>query len=193
MTSYRRRRRPGGTYFFTVHLAAGEPPLLVDHVDLLRWAWARTCAERPFRCDAAVVLPDHLHAVWQLPQGDADFSTRWGAIKSRFTRALKGRMGFNPILRSPSKALKGDAGLWQRRFWEHCIRDRADHLAHLAYCWNDPVEHGLVAHPEDWPFSSIHRDVRAGLVDDRGLMAIGTAQVGWVSNPSGCLPTARTS
>lgn len=165
MTAYRRIRVPGGTYFFTVALARRGATLLVDHVDLLRAAWSETCADRPFTTHAAVVLPDHLHADWTLPPGDADFSNRWGAIKSRFTRAVRRRMGFHPIARSPSKAAKGDAGIWQRRFWERCCRDEAERDAYVRYCCGNPVKHGLVERPADWPFSSIHRDIRAGYVD----------------------------
>ena len=126
MTAYRRFKLPGRTYFFTVVLQARGSDLLVREIEALRRAYHLTRKERPFRCDAFVVMPDHLHAIWTLPDGDADYSTRWGAIKSRFTRNVKSRMGLNPILRSSSKARKGDAGIWQRRFWEHCIRDEVD-------------------------------------------------------------------
>lgn len=118
MTNYRRVRIPGATYFFTVNLADRGSDALIQSIDALRWAYARTLSERPFWCDAIVILPDHLHAIWTLPPGDSDYSTRWGAIKSRFTRTIKssGRMGLNPILRSRSKVEKGDSGIWQRRF-----------------------------------------------------------------------------
>ncbi len=165
MPNFRRTRVPGGTYFFTVNLADADRRTLIEHIDLLRHAYALTQRQRPFRTDAVVVLPNHLHAIWTLPAGDADYSTRWGAIKSRFTRAVKGRMGFNPILRSPSKVRKGDAGIWQRRYWEHRIRDRADFRRHLEYCWGNPVMHGIADRAADWPYSSIHRDIRTGAVD----------------------------
>ncbi|MEX0365024.1 MAG: transposase [Ruegeria sp.] len=167
MTNYRRVRIPGAKYFFTVSLADRSSDLLTREVARLREAYAVTQQERPFWCDAFVVLPDHLHAVWTLPPGDTDFSTRWGAIKSRFTRGVKasGAMGWNPILRSGSKVVKGDAGIWQRRFWEHCIRDESDYRNHMAYCLGNPVKHGLVDRPSEWPYSSIHRDIRAGRVD----------------------------
>ncbi|MEM7088398.1 MAG: transposase [Pseudomonadota bacterium] len=167
MSNYRRVRIPGAKYFFTISLADRSSDLLVREVARLRTAFAVTQKERPFWCDAFVVLPDHLHAVWTLPPGDADYSTRWGAIKARFTRGVKagGAMGCNPILRTSSKIAKGDAGIWQRRFWEHTIRDERDYRNHLEYCWGNPVKHGLVAHPTDWPYSSIHRDIRAGRVD----------------------------
>ncbi|MCP5075422.1 MAG: transposase [Rhodobacteraceae bacterium] len=181
MSDYQRVHLTGAAYFFTVALADRTATTLVDHIDLLRSALQVTQAKRPFHCDAFVVLPDHLHAVWTPPQGDADYSVRWGAIKSRFTRAVKSRVGFyptietnndkgrvvgwNPTLRSASKVRKGDAGLWQRRFWEHCIRDEADYAAHVRYCWGNPVKYGLVERAVDWPNSSIHRDIRAGRVE----------------------------
>lgn len=177
MSSYRRPRISGATAFFTVALARRGSNLLFDEVTHLRAAVRQTKFERPFHIDAWVVLPDHLHAVWTLPAGDADFSTRWGAIKARFTRSLRDdcRVGFNPtnakalghevgwnptLPRSASKVRKGDAGIWQRRFWEHHIRNEADYRAHVRYCWLNPVKHGLVERPEDWPYSSVHRDAR---------------------------------
>ena len=183
MSAYRRPKVAGAQVFFTVALAQRGSTLLVDEIVRLRAAVRVTKAERPFAIDAWVVLPDHLHAVWTLPSGDADFSTRWGAIKSRFTRSLRDgcRVGFNPTMsqrsghwvgwnptlrRSASKLRKGDAGIWQRRFWEHHLRDEADYRAHLRYCWLNPVKHGLVAAPQDWPYSSVHRDSRSlGAVD----------------------------
>jgi putative transposase len=196
MTAYRRLRITGGSYFFTVVLADRAGMTLVEAIRDLREAFAATRAERPFACDAIVILPDHLHAVWTLPAGDADFSTRWGAIKSRFSRSVKasGKMGCNPILRSRSKVAKGDAGIWQRRFWEHRIRDAEDFERHVRYCWGDPVNHGLARRAADWPYSSIHRDIRAGRitrdwagVDEGGEFGErrgGTRAVGWGSTPS---------
>jgi putative transposase len=157
MSAYRRLRVPGTSYFFTVNLQDRGSDVLVRHIDILRRAWADTLAEHPFRCDAAVILPDHLHAVWTLPPGDSDFSSRWRKIKARFTHAT----GLS-CQRSASKLRKREAGLWQRRFWEHAIRDADDHAAHVGYCRENPVKHGLVAHAEDWPFSSVHRDIRLG-------------------------------
>lgn len=171
MSNYRRPKRSGASVFFTVNLADRSSDLLVHEVATLRKAVAKTRQERPFRIDAWVVLPDHMHCVWTLPAGDADFSTRMSAIKARFSMNIR-RAGFtppcvpisanglqvmanggvNPALR------KGQVGIWQKRFWEHHIRDAADYAAHLAYCWNNPVKHGLVEHPADWPYSSYHRD-----------------------------------
>ncbi len=193
MSRYRRMYVPGGTYFFTVNLAQRGGDLLVRHVDVLREAVRVTRLERPFRIEAWVVMPDHLHAVWTLPEGDADFSVRWGAIKSRFSRGCRvglaptrlnmpagapvegfgrvgasswaltkadvlERVGASPTLRSPSKVRKKESGIWQRRFWEHCIRDEADFAAHVEYCHWNPVKHGYVERPEDWAWSSMHRE-----------------------------------
>lgn len=161
MTRYRRYRRQGGTYFFTVNLSDRSASHLTDHIGALRQALAVTRAERWMQIDAIVILPDHLHAIWTLPAGDADFSTRWRLIKSRFSRAVGLKQP-----RNASQASKNEHGLWQRRFWEHCIRDEADYAAHLAYCWGNPVKHGLVTRAVDWPYSSLHRDIRNGLAGE---------------------------
>jgi len=161
MTSYRRRKIAGGTYFFTVNLADRGSTLLIDRVDTLRRACRCVLTEHPVRIDAMVILPDHLHAVWTLPPGDADFSIRWKKIKAAFTKSVGGTW---PC--SWSKALRGERGLWQRRFWEHAIRDRADMNAHVEYCWINPVKHGLVRSVADWPHSSFHRAVREGIVPE---------------------------
>ena len=180
MSEYIRPRQPGATVFFTVALADRGSDVLVREIEALRQAVRVARLERPFGIDAWVVLPDHMHCVWTLPEGDRDFSTRMGAIKARFTRAIKSRVGFhptspveviegavcvadkvvgwNPALQSPSKIKKGDGGVWQRRFWEHHIRDEDDFRAHVRYCWINPVKHGLVERPEEWPYTSYRRD-----------------------------------
>ncbi|NJM81485.1 MAG: transposase [Tabrizicola sp.] len=160
MPSYIRPRFPGAPIFFTVALADRRSRLLVDEVSALRDAVRGTRDKRPFRIDAWVVLPEHMHAVWTLPEGDADFSVRWKEIKTRFTRSV-GQTG----QRSASKIAKGESGLWQRRFWEHHLRNDRDFAAHLRYCWWNPVKHGLVERAVDWPYSSIHRDIRLGQCD----------------------------
>lgn len=161
MTAYRRLRVPGATYFFTAALADRSSDLLVRHVEELRRAVAITMSERPFACEAAVVLPDHLHMIWTMPAGDSDFSTRWRLIKSRFSRSTgicrpRGR----------SQATKQERGVWQRRFWEHCIRGPEDFQLHAHHCWSDPVTHGLVTDPADWPYSSYLRDKRLGRIGE---------------------------
>jgi putative transposase len=105
-----------------------------------------------------VVLPDHLHAVWTLPPGDSDFSTRWRLIKNRFAKALPKQERLSAVRKA-----RGERGIWQRRFWEHLIRDEADYARHVEYCYINPVKHRWVTRVRDWPYSSFHRDVRAGL------------------------------
>lgn len=152
MTNYRRLRVPGGTYFFTVCLEDRRSTALTDSVDVLRHAYARTVSELPVACEAIVVLPNHLHAIWTLPDGDADFSERWRRIKARFSHALD-----QTHPRSASKIRKRERGLWQRRFWEHWIRTPESLGAAIEYCWQNPVKHGLVSQPEEWHLSSFHR------------------------------------
>lgn len=157
MSRYRRLRVSGGSYFFTVNLAQRGSDLLVREIDVLRAAYREVMAEHPLRCDAMVVLPDHLHAVWTLPDGDDDYSVRWKKMKGAFSKALPERFEV-----SASKARKGERGIWQRRFWEHCIRDADDFAQHVAYCHWNPVKHGYVERAEDWPYSTVHRAIRNG-------------------------------
>ncbi len=167
MVHYRRIRLEGGTYFFTVTLADRRARVLTDHVDLLRSVFRRVQGERPFKIVAMVVLPDHLHAIWALPAGDADYSGRWRAIKAGFTRDLVA--GGMPLVRKD----KGEYDLWQRRFWEHTVRDEADLAAHVEYIHFNPVKHGLVERVKDWPWSSFHQYVRRGwLAEDWGGISI---------------------
>ena len=146
MPTYRRLHLPGASYFFTVNLADRRASLLTDRIADLRRAYAETVASAPVICDAMVVLPDHLHAIWTLPPGDSDYSERWRKIKHRFTRAVGAEVGrtAHPT-RSASKRAKREAGIWQRRFWEHAIRDAQDYRMHVRYCRRNPVKHGLVA------------------------------------------------
>lgn len=152
MSDYRRLRISGGCWFFTVNLEDRRSDLLVRHVDTLRAAVRTVRLTRPFRIDAFVVLPDHLHAVWTLPDGDDDFPTRWRLIKKAFSRRLPAG---EP--RSASRTRRGERGIWQRRYWEHAIRDDRDFAAHVDYVHVNPVKHGLAATPADWPHSSVHR------------------------------------
>ncbi len=148
----------GATIFFTAALADRSSDLLMREVGRLREAVRMTREEQPFEIEAWVVLPDHLHALWTLPDGDRKFTTRWGAIKARFTQSLREscRVGFYPtIRRSASKVAKGDAGIWQRRFWEHHIRDETDYHAHGQNCWSNPVKHGFVERASDWPLGRV--------------------------------------
>ena len=158
MTDYRRNRVPGGTYFFTVNLLDRRSGLLVEHINLLREAVRAVKRRRPFQIDAWVVLPDHLHAVWTLPEGDADYSGRWRSIKIAFAKGLP-----KTERRSAVRLNKGERGIWQRRFWEHTIRDDADYAAHVDYVHVNPLKHGLVERLADWPYSSFHRAVARGV------------------------------
>ena len=157
MTSYRRNFVPGGCQFFTVNLADRKSWLLIDHVDCLRAAFRYAGGRHPFTIDAIVVLPDHLHAIWSLPEGDADFATRWRLIKSAFSRALP-----TGERTSASRLSKGERGIWQRRYWEHTPRDEHDYSRDADYIHFNPAKHGLVTRVRDWPHSSFHRMVRRG-------------------------------
>lgn len=158
MSNYHRAWVPGGTYFFTVALAERERSLLVDHIDVLRSAFAWVKTRHPFRIEAIVVLPDHLHAVWALPTGDADFAMRWKLIKEGFSRSLP-----SSERRSTSRRHQGERGIWQRRFWEHLVRDERDLAAHMDYVHFNPVKHGWVRRAADWQHSSFHNFVARGL------------------------------
>jgi len=156
MVRYRRNLLPGGTYFFTVTLRDRQADFLVSHVHFLRQAFRSVRCERPFEVDAIVILPDHLHCIWTLPPGEADYAHRWRLIKARFTR----RMANTGV--PVRKNTKGEYDVWQRRFWEHTIRDERDFEAHVNYIHYNPVKHGLVERVRDWPYSSFHRFVRMG-------------------------------
>jgi putative transposase len=158
MTGYRRNFIPGGSFFFTVNLVERRLRLLTEHIDKLRNTFRETRRRHPFTIDAMVVLPDHLHAVWTLPEGDADFATRWRLIKSGFSRSL-----ITGERISDSRAAKGERGIWQRRYWEHTIRDENDFAHHIDYIHINPLKHKLVQRVRDWPYSSFHRMVKIGI------------------------------
>lgn len=146
MVQYRRNYVPGGTYFLTLTLRDRSGDALVRSVDALRNAFDRVRRLRPFRTDAVVVLPDHLHLLCSLPEDDCDFSERVRLIKRSFTEST------------------GRRAVWQSRFWEHTIRDEHDFERHVDYIHFNPVKHGYVQRVVDWPHSSFHRDVRRGIV-----------------------------
>ena len=160
MVQYRRSRTPGGTYFFTVNLHDRSIQHLITYIDDLRKAFQDVQQRRPFKTVAIVILPEHLHMVMELPSGDSDFPGRWKAIKSRFTRSLVKKE------LSLTKNIKGEYNLWQRRYWEHQIRDDPDLQRHVDYIHFNPVKHGHVERVADWPYSSFHRYVRDGLLRD---------------------------
>lgn len=147
MPHYRRLFIPGGTYFFTATLEDRSQKLLTENIEALRAAYRYVLGRRPFETVAIVILPDHLHCVWTLPQGDQDFPTRWRLLKSQFTRRLPN---------AGTGRRKGERGVWQRRYWEHAIRDDDDLEKHVNYIHGNPVKHGLVADQDDWPYSSWH-------------------------------------
>jgi putative transposase len=159
MADYIRRRKPGGSYFFTVNLLNRKLSLLTDHVDHLRAAFACVKQRKPFHIDAIVVLPEHLHVIMTLPIGDADYSLRWNQIKQQFSRWLPKTEDV-----SNSRSKHRERGIWQRRFWEHTIRDDEDYIAHVDYIHYNPVKHGYVARPIDWPHSSLHQYVEDGVL-----------------------------
>jgi len=173
MPDYRRNRVPGGTYFFTVNLLERRVRLLVEHVDALRNAVRQVRAQRPFHIDAWVVLPDHTHCVWTLPPGDADYSSRWKAIKIAFAKALPRTERLSAV-----RERKGGRGIWQRRFWEHTIRDDRDYAAHVDYVHINPVKHGLVERVADWLYSSFHRLVTDGIYPQDWAADVAALKVG---------------
>lgn len=161
---YRRTKIKGGTYFFTVVTYNRRPFLCyLDNIELLRQAFQYTMQRHPMKIDAFVLLPDHLHSIWTLPENDDNFSMRWRLIKSYFSRHCEDK--YNDIA-SKSRRSKQERAFWQRRFWEHTIRDDQDFAKHVEYIHYNPVKHGLVTAPKDWEYSSFHRYVRAELYDE---------------------------
>ena len=159
LSDYRRVWNEGGTYFFTVNLIRrGGNDLLTRHIGLLRSVVALVRQRHPFLIHAWVVLPEHLHCVIELPTGDAGFASRWRLIKAGFSKGL-------PVeeWRSAAQVKRGERGIWQRRYWEHLVRDEADFRAHVDYVHINPVKHGLVGRVVDWPYSTFHRLVAQGI------------------------------
>jgi len=155
MSNYRRAVVPGGVFFFTV-VTCNRSPIFANgkNVEKLRQAFRKVRIARPFEIDAIVILPDHLHCIWRLPDKDSDFSGRWREIKKAASRAID----------ADSNA-KRERGVWQRRFWEHAIRDEEDWRRHMDYIHYNPVKHRLVRRPADWPWSSFARCVARGWYD----------------------------
>lgn len=154
---YRRTWQPGGTAFFTVNLADRSSRLLQTHIELLRASVRQVKQRHPFDIIGWVVLPDHMHAMWTLPEGDSDNAMRWMLIKAGFSRQVPPHES-----RRPSRIRKGERGIWQRRFWEHLIVDDEDLQRHLDYIHINPVKHRLARRASDWPHSSIHRYIGLG-------------------------------
>lgn len=152
MSSYRRNHVPGGTFFFTVTLADRRADWLTDYIETLRDAFRRVRQSRPFTIDACCVLPEHLHAIWTLPPHDADYSSRWREIKKVFSKTVIALEG-----------LPRETPIWQSRFWEHTIFNDRDYRNHMDYVHFNPVKHGWVNEVKDWPYSTFHKAVEAGL------------------------------
>ena len=174
MRTYIRSHSTGGVYFFTVNLAQrGQNDLLVRHVDELRQAFRYTKQRHPLIIEAIVVLPEHLHCIWRLPEDD-DYPLRWRLIKSHFSRSIeKGERV------SDSRLRKKERGLWQRRYWEHQIRDDRDFQRHVDYIHHNPVKHGLVANVKEWPYSSFHRWVQLGVYSEDWTVAPDLSKQNW--------------
>ena len=162
MSEYRRANIKGGTYFFTV-VTHGRQEILTDDYarDALREGIEKTRALFPFQIEAWVLLPDHLHCIWTLPEGDADFAKRWSMIKRHVSQHCS-HLITSYENQNQSKLKRHESNFWQRRYWEHQIRDEADFIKHLGYIHWNPLKHGLVKQVSDWPYSSFHRYVAEG-------------------------------
>ena len=158
MSNYRSAKVPGGTYFFTVNLLERRRRLLVEHIDDLRAAFRATRAVRPFQVIAIVILQDHLHCLWRLPPDDSDNANRWAQIKGGFSRRLP-----QGERRSAQRVCRCERGIWQRRYWEHLVRDDNDLQRHADYIHFNPVKHRHVPRVVDWPYSSFRRWVADGV------------------------------
>ena len=165
MPNYHRAYIPGGTFFFIVKTEHNAPVFQAeDSVRILGDVIRETKQRWPFDIDAIVLLPDHLHTIWSLPPNDADFSRRWGWLKKEFTRRYLASGGTEQRT-SASRKKNRRRGVWQRRFWEHAIKDEDDYDAHFDYIHWNPVKHGYVECPVDWPHSSFHRWVESGVYE----------------------------
>jgi len=159
------RARWGRTYFFTV-VAHNRQRILCnpENVTALRNAFKTVMQKRLFEMDAVVVLPDHMHCIWTLPEGDSDYSARWSIVKRTFTQCVNEtvRMAHPTV----SRVKRREGSVWQRRFWEHQIRDELDYRMHCDYIHYNPVKHGLTCAPKDWLHSSFKKFVSAGYYED---------------------------
>lgn len=155
---YRRAWHSGGVYFFTVNcLQRNNNDLLIRYINL-KQVISKVKKTHPFKIHAWVVLPEHMHCVIELPDGDSDFATRWRLIKMLFSRDIS-----KDEYRSEIRKQRRERGLWQRRYWKHLIRDEADYRAHMDYVHINPVKHGLVKRVKDWPYSTFHKLVEQGI------------------------------
>jgi len=162
MSNYRRIKSEGGTFFFTVVTYKRQSIFnSTECVETLRASITETRRIATFTIHAWVLLPDHMHCIWTLPEGDFDYSRRWGMIKAGFTKKIQHKL---PDFRiSSSRRKHRESSIWQRRFWEHQIRDDRDFLMHTDYIHYNPVKHGYVERVQDWPYSTFHRYVDRGI------------------------------
>ncbi len=154
MSDYRHNRVPGQTYFFTVRLLDRHSTLLTDHISAFGEAIRQARTRKPFHVDAWVALPDHAHAIWTLPPGDADCASRWRAVKIAFSKALS----------KASRSATAGGGIWQRHYLDFPISSDDDYTRLVDYVHTNPLRHGHCRNMEDWPWSSLHRFVAAGLI-----------------------------
>ena len=158
MPRYKRIYQDGGVYFFTVNLQNRKSDLLIQRIDDLRNAIRKVKNTHPFIIHAWVVLPEHMHCIWELPKNNHDYPMRWRLIKSHFSRSVP-----NDEPRSNVRSRRKERGIWQYRFWEHLIRDETDFINHKNYIHYNPVKHGYVANVKDWEYSSFHKFVKSGV------------------------------
>jgi putative transposase len=165
MPEYRRGYEPGGRFFFTLVTAHRRPIFLNPTArECLREAMLLVQSQRPFEIEAMVLLAEHLHCLWRLPEDDSDFSVRWACIKKAFTQRWLAAGGEEES-KSKSRKDHRECGIWQRRFWEHTIRDERDWIAHMNYIHYNPVKHGLASCPHGWPYSTFERYVKEGIYE----------------------------
>ncbi len=167
MPNYHRYYRKGAQYFFTVVMAERNRNILLPNIEHLKSAIRAVKVQHPFEIVAWVVLPDHMHCIWQLPDGDADFSRRWRLIKTAFSKKIPKEEYIRPSLQK-----RGARQIWQKRFWEHHIRDEQDWQRHMDYIHYNPVKHGHAASANEWPHSTFYYWVKQGYYDENWAAAV---------------------
>ena len=162
MSNYHRSTTSGATYFFTVVTYKRNPILCNPAIrEALRKAIIKVKKQMPFTIEAWVLMPDHLHCIWTLPPKDNDYSKRWGLIKRAVSRSCKSFIA--QVEHTTSGIKRHELAFWQRRFWEHQIRDKNDFNQHMDYIHHNPVKHGLCKTPSQWRWSTIHRYIKKGI------------------------------
>ena len=158
MSNYIRDKTQGGCYFLTFNLLDRKSSLLLTHIDKFRDAYAKTIQHHQFKLDAMVVLPDHVHIMITLPPNSDNYAVIVASIKSQFSRQINKTEAI-----TLSRQAKRERGIWQRRFWEHRIRDDADYRQHMDYIHHNPVKHGYVTNPQNWQYSTLHKLIKKGV------------------------------